>query len=117
MSYNPILIVAGEPNSIFLEIFFKALKKIKVNRPMILIASKKLVKLQMTKLKFNKKIKILEKEKNFNVNLNNKSINLINVNYNTTKAFENISFKRRFFSNFFFSCSFFNHFDFIKEKA
>ena len=27
MSYKPILIVAGEPNSIFFEIFFKALKK------------------------------------------------------------------------------------------
>ena len=27
MNYKPILIVAGEPNSIFFEIFFKALKK------------------------------------------------------------------------------------------
>ena len=27
MKYKPILIVAGEPNSIFLEIFFKSLKK------------------------------------------------------------------------------------------
>ena len=27
MNYNPIIIVAGEPNSIFLEIFFKAKKK------------------------------------------------------------------------------------------
>jgi hypothetical protein len=26
MNYSPILIVAGEPNSIFLEIFFKVLK-------------------------------------------------------------------------------------------
>ena len=26
MNYKPILIVAGEPNSIFLEIFFKSLK-------------------------------------------------------------------------------------------
>ena len=30
MNYNPILIVAGEPNSIFLEIFFKVIKKIKL---------------------------------------------------------------------------------------
>ena len=28
MNTNPILVVAGEPNSIFLEIFFKTLKKI-----------------------------------------------------------------------------------------
>ena len=27
MKNNPILLVAGEPNSIFLEIFFKTLKK------------------------------------------------------------------------------------------
>ena len=93
MNYNPILIVAGEPNSIFLEIFFKTLKKIKVKRPLILIASNKLVKLQMRKLNFNKKIKILENKKQINSNLNNKSINLINVNYKTSKAFENISYK------------------------
>ena len=30
MSYNPIIIIAGEPNSIFLEIFFKTLKKKKI---------------------------------------------------------------------------------------
>ena len=27
MNYKPILIVAGEPNSIFFEIFFKTIKK------------------------------------------------------------------------------------------
>ena len=26
MNFNPIIVVAGEPNSIFLEIFFKAIK-------------------------------------------------------------------------------------------
>ena len=30
MSYKPIIIVAGEPNSIFFEIFFKSIKKIKI---------------------------------------------------------------------------------------
>ena len=43
MSYKPILIVAGEPNSIFFEIFFKALKK-KYKSPIILIASLNLLK-------------------------------------------------------------------------
>ena len=28
MNYKPILVVAGEPFSVFIEIFFKALKKI-----------------------------------------------------------------------------------------
>ena len=41
MNYNPILIVTGEPNSIFLEIFFKVLKKYKTSDPIILISSNK----------------------------------------------------------------------------
>ena len=55
MNFSPILIVAGEPNSVFLEIFFKMLKSTKVNNPIIIIASEnKLIK-QMKKLKFKKK--------------------------------------------------------------
>ena len=56
MSLKPILIVAGEPNSIFLEIFFKTLKYKKIKSPIILIASHKLLKLQMKVLKFKKKL-------------------------------------------------------------
>ena len=52
MNYNPIIIVGGEPNSVFLEIFFKT-KKIKIKRPVILIASKRLVLSQMKQLKFS----------------------------------------------------------------
>ncbi len=90
---NSIIIVAGEPNSVFLEIFFKSLKKLKTKKPLILIASHKLVKLQMAKLKFKKKIKILNFKYLDGLILDNKHINLINVNYNTSKAFENISSK------------------------
>ena len=53
---NAILIVSGEPNSIFLEIFFKALKKTKTTKPLVLIASYNLLKLQMKKLKYKKKV-------------------------------------------------------------
>ena len=60
MSYSPILIVAGEPNSIFLEIFFKVMKKNKILSPLILITSHKLLRMQMKKLKFKKKIKLLD---------------------------------------------------------
>ena len=94
MSFNKsILIVAGEPNSIFLEIFFKSLKKIKLNKPLILIASHKLVTMQMKKLNFNNKIRILDYKNILNLKLDNKKINLINVNYNTSQAFEPISSK------------------------
>ena len=42
MNYKPIIIVAGEPNSIFFEIFFKVIKK-KIKSPIILIGSEKLI--------------------------------------------------------------------------
>ena len=79
MNTKPILIVAGEPKSIFFEIFFKALKFKKFKSPIILIASKKLVSLQLKKEKFNKKIKLLEVNNLYSCKLNNNSINLINV--------------------------------------
>ena len=43
MSFNPIIIIGGEPQSIFLEIFLKSIKKKKkVKNPIILISSKRL---------------------------------------------------------------------------
>ena len=59
MNYKPIIIVAGEPNSIFFEIFFKALKTERFKSPILLIASIDILKLQMKKLRFKKKIKLL----------------------------------------------------------
>jgi 4-hydroxy-L-threonine phosphate dehydrogenase PdxA len=57
VNYKPIIIVAGEPNSIFFELFFKVIKK-KIKSPIILIASKKLIL---------KQAKILKKKINFNI--------------------------------------------------
>ena len=90
MIYKPIIIVAGEPNSIFFEIFFKALKYKKFKSPIILIASLNLLKLQMKKLNIKKNIKLLNFLKLKEYKLNNKSINLININYNQQKPFEKI---------------------------
>ena len=56
MNYKPILIVSGEPNSVFLEIYFKVLKSTKIKSPIILISSEKLIKLQMKALKVKKKL-------------------------------------------------------------
>ena len=93
MNSKPILIVAGEPNSVFLEIFFKSLKTHNFKKPIILIASLKLLKLQMKKLKFKKKIKLLDIDELKKYKLNNLSINLINVEYNQIRAFDKISKK------------------------
>ena len=93
MNYKPIIVLAGEPNSIFTEIFFKALKSQKFKSPIILIGSHKLIKLQMNKLNMTKKIKLINLMNIKKDNLNNKNIYLININYNQKKAFEKISTK------------------------
>ena len=58
MKYKPILIVPGQKNSIFFEIFFKSLKTKKFRSPLILISSIKLLKSEMKKFNFKKKNKI-----------------------------------------------------------
>ena len=63
MNYNPIIITAGEPNSIFLEIFFKTLQKNNFKKPIILIVSLDLFEKQMKKFNFNFKINLLNKKR------------------------------------------------------
>ena len=92
MNYKPIILISGEPNSVFLEIFFKSIKHKKIRSPLILICSLKLLKLQMTYFGFKKKIKVLDIKK-LNYKIDNSSINIINVDYNVAKAFEPISKK------------------------
>ena len=53
MKNKIILIVGGEPNSIFLEIFFKTIKKNNFKNPIIIIVSKDLLLKQMKHLGFN----------------------------------------------------------------
>ena len=93
MVYKPVVIVGGEPNSIFFEIFFKSLNYKKFKSPIILIASHNLIKMQMKKLKIKKKIKLIDFLKLKKYQLNNKTINLINVNFNQKKPFVKISDK------------------------
>ena len=111
MKYSPILIVAGEPNSIFLEIFFKSIKQKRFKSPIILIASNKILKLQMAKLKFKKKIRNLNIDSINYSKLDNRYINLVNVNYNSNKPFEKISKK----SNQYIEESFQVAFKFLKK--
>jgi 4-hydroxythreonine-4-phosphate dehydrogenase len=97
MKNKPIIIVNGEPNSIFLEIFFKAIKNNKFKSPLILISSLKILEFQMKKFKFKININMIE-HKNFKKNLiDNNSINLINVDYKQKKVFEKISSKSNSF--------------------
>jgi 4-hydroxythreonine-4-phosphate dehydrogenase len=93
MNKDPIILVAGEPNSIFLELFFKCIKKKKYKNPILIIVSKKLLTSQMHKLGFNYKINEVSKNFTNYQDLNNNKINLINVNYNFKSCFEKISKK------------------------
>ena len=78
---KPILIVAGEPNSIFFEILFKSLRTKKFKSPIVLIASRKILKVQMKKFNFKKKINTIDVQFLSELKLNNKCINLININF------------------------------------
>ena len=93
MNYKPIIVVAGEPNSIFLEIFFKAKKKYNFKKPIILIVSKKLLLEQMKKLNSNFEINDVDIKKSLNLKNKNNIINIININYEFKKCFDKISRK------------------------
>ena len=79
MKSKPIILVAGEPNSIFFEIFFKAIKKKRYKSPLVLVCCKRLFFKQMKLFNFKKKFKVLKINELKNVNIDNKSINLIDI--------------------------------------
>jgi len=92
VNYKPIIIVAGEPNSVFFELFFKVIKK-KIKSPIILIASKKII---------TKQAKILKQKISFNItNVSEiikkknslKKINLIDIDFEQISGFDKISSK------------------------
>ena len=93
MDKEPILIVSGEPNSVFLEIFFKSIKAYHYTSPIIIITSKELIQQQMKKLGFNFEINTINKNFNNFKKLNNKKINLIDIEYKFNSCFEKISIK------------------------
>ena len=83
--YKPIIIVAGEPESTFLEIFIKTAKHKNFKSPLILICSLNLLDEEIKRLRLKKKIKILDVKELNNCKLNNSCINLIDVNFNYKK--------------------------------
>ena len=97
MNSKPIIIVAGEPYSVFFEILFKSIRKI--DNSIILIASKRLLLKQMKRLNYKFKINSINKDK-LNLNdLKKKYINLIDVNFEFKKTFDKISNKSNIYIN------------------
>ena len=103
MNYKPIIIVAGEPNSIFLEIFFKCIQKNYYKSPLIIIVCKKLLIKQMKHFGFKFKINQINLDNVSFKKLNNKKINIIDVDYNFKNIFEKISKKSNNYINKSFS--------------
>ena len=98
---KPVLIVLGEPNSVFIEILAKTLNKNnikkKIDYPIIIIGSKELIFKQLKILKQKLLFETLDK-KNINKKLKNK-VYLIDINYEFSKAFEKISNKSKKYIN------------------
>ena len=87
---KPILIVAGEPFSIFSEILFKTIKKHKLKKPIVVIGSHDLLKIQMKSLKY--KIPFNNITQNFHISsLKKNAINIIDIKLNFNKPFQKIS--------------------------
>ena len=90
MNFNKILVVLGEPNSIFSEVLFKYFnsKSFKKNKSIIImVGNKKLIFKQMRKLRYNftiHQINSIEKAKK-------QLINLIDIDYKFKKPFSKIS--------------------------
>ena len=92
-NYRPIIIVAGEPNSIFFEIFFKVMKNNKFKSPIILIGSKNLLQKNIKFFKSKITVNEIEYSKKDLLRTNLTKINLINIEYDQKKIFEKISTK------------------------
>ncbi len=86
MKSKPILIVAGQPKSIFFEILFKSIRRKKIKSPIIIISSLKLLISEMNRFNFKKKIKLQNIDSLLDNKINNSNINVINVNLNYNKA-------------------------------
>ena len=90
MNTKPILIIAGEPFSIFSEILFKTFQKETFKKPIVVIASINLLKKQLKYL--NYKISFNLVNENFKLqDLKKNKINVLNVNFKFKKTFDKIS--------------------------
>ena len=99
MNNSPILVVSGEPFSVFIEIFLKCLKKNKFKKKIILIVSKKIFMKQMKSLGFNFDINSIDINNINEQNLYKKKINIIDVNFVFKNSFERITNKSNKYIN------------------
>ncbi len=106
MKNKPIIVLSGEPKSIFFEIFFKSLRLYDFKSPIILISSLKILKSQMKKNSFKRNIKLINLKELKKIKLNNKSINLIDVNFYDNNLLKNNKTNKKDFLKRCFDISF-----------
>ena len=95
MNYKPIIIVCGEPNSIFSELLAKSYYKYKNKKPIVLIGSLNLINSQLKKMGFKLKLNIVKFKSNYLENVSKVYLNILDVNYEFKKPFEKISSKSK----------------------
>ena len=95
MNYKPILIICGEPNSIFTELLAKSIRKYKNKKPIILIGSINLIKTQLKKLGFKLSLNLLKSKKSKINNIKRNRIYVVDIDYKFNKPFEKISSKSK----------------------
>ena len=100
-NFKPIVIVSGDPNSIFYEIFFKTFGKVKFKSPIILISCKNKFFKEVKNYKFDQKINIVSLNE-VNTKINNRFINLIDIKLKVSKNVK----KNEFFINNYLKQSF-----------
>ncbi len=86
-----IIIIGGEPFSVFFELLFKSIKQKKIKKSFILICSKKLLVSQMRKLNYNFVINSINKDKLENSKILKNCINVIDIQFKFKKPFDKIS--------------------------
>ena len=97
MNSNPILIIPGEPKSIFFEIFFKSMKLTKVKSPLILICNKKILYKEIRKFNFKRDIEELDKNTINKKRIKFKKIYFINVSNEKPKYYVQNCFNFAFY--------------------
>ena len=102
MNFKPILIISGEPNSVFSELLFKSLKIYKSPKPLVLIGSSKLINSQLKKLGVKLDLNLVLLKSNHLENIKKDKVNIIDIDYKFKKPFEKSSSKsKKYISNCF----------------
>ena len=99
MNKNPILVVAGEPNSIFSEILFKSLNFLKKKNPIILFISYELLIKQLKILNYKIEINYLNLKELNQSKLSFNKLNVVDISYKFKKPFEKASIKSNDYIN------------------